>query len=56
MYRSFYENLSFAWVPTATMVFFLTVFVLALVRLFILNRSRDFERVSALPLEKENGT
>ncbi|MBL8951574.1 MAG: hypothetical protein JNK82_12405 [Myxococcaceae bacterium] len=54
MYRSFYENLSFAWLPTATLVFFLTVFALALVKLFVLNGRRDFEHVAALPLEKEN--
>jgi hypothetical protein len=56
MYRAFYENLTFAWLPAATTVFFVTVFALALVKLFVLNRKQDFERVAALPLDKENGT
>lgn len=54
MYRSFYEHLSFAWLPAATTIFFVTVFALALVKLFVLNGKKDFDQVSALPLEEEN--
>jgi hypothetical protein len=54
MYRAFYENLTFAWLPAATTIFFVTVFAAALLKLFVFNKSRDFERVAALPLEKEN--
>ena len=53
MYRSFYEQLSFAWLPAATTIFFVTVFTVALIRLYVLRGVKDFEQVSALPLENE---
>lgn len=58
MWRAFYANLDFAWLPSATTLFFVSVFCIALFKLFVLNGKSDFERVAALPLndEKENGS
>jgi hypothetical protein len=53
MYRAFYENLTFGWLPQATTIFFCTFFVAVLLRLFVFNSRRDFERVESLPLEEE---
>lgn len=54
MYRAFYENLSFAWLPAATTIFFVAFFVGALVKLYVLNGRKDFDQVASLPLDKEN--
>jgi cbb3-type cytochrome oxidase subunit 3 len=51
MYRAFYENLTFAWVPVAATLFFVAFFAAVVARAFVFNRRRDFERVASLPLD-----
>lgn len=53
MYKHFYANLDFPWLPTATLFFFLGVFTLALLRLFLFKTRHDFDAVASLPLERE---
>lgn len=53
MYRSFYQQLTFAWLPQATTVFFVAVFIAVLVRLYVLHRARDFDPTAALPLDDD---
>ena len=55
MYRAFYAGLDFAWLPAATTIFFVAFFLGALLKLYVLNGRKDFEEVSALPLDEENG-
>jgi hypothetical protein len=51
MYRAFYENLTFAWLPQATTIFFALFFAGVLLRLFVFNGKEDFERIAASPLD-----
>ncbi|MBK7859898.1 MAG: CcoQ/FixQ family Cbb3-type cytochrome c oxidase assembly chaperone [Archangiaceae bacterium] len=53
MYRAFYQQLTFAWLPAATTVFFVAFFAAVLLHLFLLKRRGDFQQVSTLPLDEE---
>ena len=55
MYKAFYEQMTFAWLPQATMLFFLGVFLIALARLFVFRRRKDFDQIAALPLSDDEG-
>ena len=50
MYKAFYQQLTFDWLPQVVMVFFFTVFLLALAWVFLIRRRRDFDSIAALPL------
>lgn len=50
MYKAFYSQLTFTWLPQAVTLFFVAVFAIALVRLFVLRRRRDFDSIAAMPL------
>jgi hypothetical protein len=50
MYQAFYSQLTFAWLPQLATLFFVTVFAIALVRLFVLRRRHDFDSIAAMPL------
>jgi hypothetical protein len=52
MYRAFYEGMTLAWLPPAAMLFFIAVFFAVLLKAYVFNGSKDFERVASLPLEK----
>lgn len=51
MYREFYSALDSTTLPIAAMLFFFVVFLLVLVRLFVLRRRRDYDALAALPLD-----
>ena len=53
MYKQFYASLDFAWLPTLTLLFFLGVFAVAILRLFLFKTRHDFDAVASLPLERE---
>jgi hypothetical protein len=50
MYKAFYEQLTFTWLPLAATLFFVAVFAIVLLRLFVLRRRKDFDSIAALPL------
>ena len=52
MYRTFFEGMSFAWLPTATTVFFVVFFVGVVLKAYVFNGRKDFERVASLPLDE----
>lgn len=50
MYKAFYSQLTFSWLPEAATLFFVAVFAIAMVRLFALKHRQDFDSIAALPL------
>ncbi len=50
MYRTFFEGMSLAELPIFALVLFVSLFVVVVVRTFVLRRSRDFDRLAAMPL------
>lgn len=50
MYREFYSALPSTVLPIVVMAFFLVLFVVVLLRTFVLKRRRDYDRLAALPL------
>jgi hypothetical protein len=52
MYRAFYDTMELAWVPAAAMLFFIAVFFAVLLKAYVFNGKKDFERVASLPLEE----
>jgi hypothetical protein len=53
MYKAFYAQLTFAWLPQVVTLFFFAVFLIALARLFVFRRGKDVESIAAMPLKDE---
>jgi cbb3-type cytochrome oxidase subunit 3 len=52
MYRTFYDGMGLSWLPTASMAFFAIFFLGVILKAFVFNGSKDFERVASLPLDE----
>lgn len=50
MYKAFYQQLTFGWLPQLTTIFFFALFVLALAWVFVIHRRKDFDSIAAMPL------
>ena len=54
MYKTFYEGMSLSELPLFALVLFVSLFLVVVVRTFVLRRARDFDRLAAMPLGEEN--
>ncbi len=50
MYQQYFAGMAWQWLPLLALFLFLTMFVLMLVRTFVVKRKTDFDAVAALPL------
>ncbi len=50
MYKTFYEGMGLGALPLFALVLFVSLFVVVVVRTFVLRRARDFDRLAAMPL------
>ena len=53
MYRTFYEDMPYPWLPVVVMLAFVGVFAAVLIRTFVFRRRADFDPMASLPLQDD---
>jgi hypothetical protein len=54
MYRQFYEGMDLTRLPVFTLVLFMIVFGVAVVRMFVFGRARDFDHLARMPVSENS--
>lgn len=50
MKQQFYEGMDLTFLPLFTLVLFVSVFMIVVVRMFVFRRAEHFDRLSRLPI------
>ncbi|MGA9523864.1 MAG: CcoQ/FixQ family Cbb3-type cytochrome c oxidase assembly chaperone [Myxococcaceae bacterium] len=51
MKQQFYEGMDLTFLPLFTLVLFVSVFLIAIVRMFVFRRAEHFDNLARLPIE-----